>query len=130
MKIPSFPDLGKMTVASCLAAALAATNVYAMGDVPVASIDNPAPIYQPSPKYSLAMRYDRVHGAVKVSFLVDARGNVTDPVVVRANDARLAESAVDAVRNWKFKPALRSGEPVARRVVQTIDFPVFDPASR
>src|SRR5579862_7270216 len=59
MKVLSFPDLGKLTVVSCLAAAIAATNVYAMGDVPVASIDNPQPIYQPSPKYSLAMRYDQ-----------------------------------------------------------------------
>ncbi|HEY1763882.1 MAG TPA: energy transducer TonB [Opitutaceae bacterium] len=115
---------------SCLAAAIAATNVYAMSDVPVASTKDPQPIYQPGPEYSLAMRYDEVHGAVKVSFLVDSRGNVTDPVVVRANDARLAKSALDAVRHWKFKPALRDGEPIARRVVQTIDFPVFDPAGR
>lgn len=130
MNIPSFPKPGKLTVVSCLAAALAATNVYAMGGVPVASSDRPQTIYQPSPRYSVAMRYDQVHGAVKVSFLVDSTGNVSDLVVVKASDRRMAVAAVEAVRSWKFRPALKNGEPVACRVVQTLDFPAFNPAAR
>jgi protein TonB len=76
------------------------------------------------------MRYDQVHGSVKVSFLVDSEGNVRDPIILNTDDARLAKSALAAVRNWKFKPAFRNGEPIDFRVVQTIKFPVFDPADR
>jgi protein TonB len=129
MKLPLFPQLGKLTVATCLAGAIAGTSVQAMGDVQLSSTSLPQAVFQPSPKYSLPMRYDQVHGAVKVSFLVDSRGKVSDPIVLRADDGRMADAALAAVRAWTFRPAVRNGEPVNCRVVQTINFPVFDPAN-
>jgi protein TonB len=130
MKIPSFPRIGKLSLVAGLVAVSVATGVRAMSDVPIGLSILPQPIYQPNPKYSVPMRYDQVHGSVKVSFLVDSEGSVRDPIILKTSDARLAESALAAVRNWRFKPAFRNGEPIAVRVVQTINFPVFDPAGR
>lgn len=76
------------------------------------------------------MRYDQVHGSVKVSYLVDSEGNVRDLIILKTSDARLTESALAAVRNWKFKPAFGKGEPIDFRVIQTINFPIYDPAGR
>ncbi len=101
-----------------------------MGAVPIVFSTPPQPIYQPNPKYSVPMRYDQVHGSVEMSFLVDSGGNVRDPIILKTNDARLAASALTAVRNWRFKPAVRNGEPIDFKVVQTINFPIFDPAGR
>jgi protein TonB len=130
MKISSFPKMGKLTLVTSLLAVGVATGLHAMNDVAVASSTPPLPVYQANPTYSVPMRYDQVHGSVKVSFLVDSEGNVRDPIILRTDDARLSKSALAAVRIWKFKPARKNGEPLDIRVVQTINFPVFDPAGR
>jgi protein TonB len=76
------------------------------------------------------MRYDQVHGAVKVSFVVDSKGDVVAPRIVSANDPRLAESALAAIRNWKYRPACRNGVPVQCRMIENINFPLFDAQNR
>ena len=50
-------------------------------------------------------------------FVVDATGIPTDVAVKSSTDQTLAEAAVDAVKQWKFAPATRDGQPVARKVL-------------
>jgi len=47
----------------------------------------------------------RVHkGNVEVRFEVDPEGTVTDAVVVQSSNARLNSAAIEAIRQWRFKP--------------------------
>lgn len=63
-------------------------------------------------------------GLVTVSLLVDEKGNVQEPNVVKSSHKELEEPALDAVKKWRFKPAKKDGNPVAVRVAIPIKFEV------
>ena len=56
--------------------------------------------------------------------VVNPDGTVGAARVVRSLDNRfgLDEKAIEAVRQWRFRPALRFGRPVAVRVVIELTF--------
>ncbi len=54
-----------------------------------------------------------VKGEVKLQLAVTADGSVRDVEVLEGLPQGVTEAAIEAVRQWKFKPARRSGEPVA-----------------
>lgn len=75
------------------------------------------------PRYPVGAREGGLAGSVKVRFLVDARGRVRDTHVVQADPAGVfEESALAAVRKWRFKPARRDGRSVPTYVVLPIRF--------
>lgn len=76
-------------------------------------------IAQPPPAYPSMARVQRVEGDVQLQALVDERGGVEAVTVVNGPEP-LRNAAVDALRNWRFKPYLLDGHPVAVRTV--IDF--------
>lgn len=64
---------------------------------------------------------------VELEFVVDQKGNPAEVSVKSAPDSTVAESVVDAVKQWKFKPAERNGVPVATKValpVKIVDSPL------
>ncbi len=63
-------------------------------------------------------------GLVTINFLVDDKGNVQDPTVLKSSDRDLEEPAIDAIKKWRFKPANRGGTPVAVHVSIPIKFQV------
>jgi len=79
------------------------------------------------PVYPLAARSRRLEGRVMLQVQVAASG---DPLAVRvvssSGHALLDESAVEAVRTWRFIPATRSGQAVAAPVEVPIDFRMAD----
>ena len=54
--------------------------------------------------------------------IIDAQGNVSDVQVTKPVGLGLDEKAVEAVRQWKFKPAVRNGIPVKVRVNIEVTF--------
>jgi protein TonB len=58
--------------------------------------------------------------SVQIEFVVDTTGKPTDLSVNSSVDSALASSVVDAVKQWRFTPALRDGVPVATKVVLPI----------
>ena len=56
---------------------------------------------------------------------VDERGRVRDVHVTRSLDKRLDQNAIDAVKQWKFKPAMRDGKPVAAFTSVEVDFRLY-----
>jgi TonB family protein len=56
------------------------------------------------------------HVDVVLAVTVDADGNVSKLQVLDSGGPALDESAETAVRQWKFKPAMRAGQPVASRI--------------
>lgn len=54
---------------------------------------------------------------VQVEFLVDAAGKPTEFAVKSTPDAVLADTVVEALKQWRFKPATTDGKPVAMKVL-------------
>ena len=54
---------------------------------------------------------------------VDAQGNPVDVrVVERSGERDLDRAAVNAVRQWRFEPAMRNGKAIATSVKVPVDF--------
>ena len=88
-------------------------------------VSAPIPIYKPEPAYSEEARKAKYQGTVVLWIVVDAQGNVTDARVVRPLGLGLDEKALETVRTWKFKPALRNMVPVPVRVIVEVSFRLF-----
>jgi len=68
-------------------------------------------------------------GSVVLRVLVDARGNAAEVTVAASSgQSVLDESAVEAVRHWKFSPALEAGRPASMLHDVRIRFRLDDPA--
>ncbi len=89
------------------------------------NVTAPVPIYRPDPPYSEAARKAKYQGQVVLSIIVDAQGHVRDVHVVKPLGLGLDEKAVETVKIWKFKPAMRNGTPVPVRVLVEVTFRLF-----
>lgn len=75
------------------------------------------------PKYPDIAKKAGVEGRVTLQIVVDEEGNVQDALVVLAIPAGIfEEAAIEAVMQWKFKPARQRDKPVAVYVGQNIEF--------
>lgn len=61
-------------------------------------------------------------GTCEVSLVVDANGLPQDLHVLKKLDPGLDRSALDAVQNYRFFPAIKGEKPVAAAVVVSVDF--------
>jgi protein TonB len=82
----------------------------------------PQPVYQPPPMYPTGMRGKKIEGVVTIVFVVDATGRVADPRVEKSTHADFDRPALDAIRQWKFEPAVKAGQRVACRMRAPIRF--------
>ena len=73
------------------------------------------------PDHPLAAMQARVSGTVVLEALVDERGNVPDARVIRSIPL-LDQAALDAVKQWQFKPATLKGEAVPAIVQIELEF--------
>ncbi|WP_334318983.1 TonB family protein [Termitidicoccus mucosus] len=93
----------------------------------------PSVAHREPPAYPRAMLTSRLVGEVVVQFVVDEKGDVINPVVVRSNNPGFEEAAINAMLKWKFNPATKNGKPVRMELQMPITFnlpphPNFDPA--
>jgi protein TonB len=82
----------------------------------------PRPVYQAAPMYPTGMRGKKIEGVVTIVFVVDATGRVADPRVEKSTHADFDRPALDAIRQWKFEPAVKAGQRVACRMRAPIRF--------
>ncbi len=76
----------------------------------------PALVYKPEPEYSELARKAKFQGVVILQVVVDANGNAVNPRVTKSLGLGLDEKAIEAVRQWKFKPGVKGGKPVTVQV--------------
>ena len=84
----------------------------------------PLLVHRVVPEYPEAARRARLQGVVVVEAVIDRDGAVADARVV-ADTTRFggcAEAALRAVREWRYRPALLEGRPVAVRMTVTVTF--------
>jgi TonB family protein len=73
------------------------------------------------PTYPAEARAARVQGAVKMAIVISKEGNV-ESVTVTSGDPQLRDSAVAAVKQWKYKPVVVNGQPVRVQSTVTLNF--------
>jgi protein TonB len=72
----------------------------------------PRAVYQAAPLYPGEMRGKKVEGCVTLLFVVDATGKVRNPRVEKSTHPVFEKPALDAVKQWKFEPAVKGGQRV------------------
>ncbi|WP_162588584.1 energy transducer TonB [Variovorax sp. RA8] len=80
----------------------------------------------PSP-YPREARQAGVQGRVLVEMEVDERGNVARTTIIGESPKLLADAAVSALNQWKFRPHTYRGVPVKVRLRQPITFKLEPP---
>jgi protein TonB len=84
-------------------------------------IRTPQKILYVPPVYPALARAVRVQGIVIIEATIDEKGNVESARVLKG-EPLLNQAALDAVRQWRFTPALLSGVPVPVVMTVTVDF--------
>ncbi|MCS7337428.1 MAG: energy transducer TonB [Verrucomicrobiae bacterium] len=86
----------------------AAVEVFNVADVE----KQPELISSVPPRYPPELRKARVEGLVTLVFVVDETGRVVDARVESSTRPEFERPALEAIRNWKFRPAQKNGESV------------------
>nr|WP_320012189.1 energy transducer TonB [uncultured Desulfobulbus sp.] len=95
------------------------TDTFSVGQLDGAMIT----LVQVPPQYPHSARRRNIQGWVKVRFLVDEHGTVSNISVVDAKPVGVFEQSVlRCVRSWRFKPGTVGGVAVKALVEQTITF--------
>jgi len=124
-------NLFKLALLTALFVALTITPALAKKKAPVdrTTVDGVVlaevkPGSQLQPYYPATARVSRLHAEVIVSLQVLETGKVGEVDVLSASvpDAGFEQSASDAVRRWRFHPALKDGEPIETATVVRLTF--------
>jgi protein TonB len=88
-------------------------------------VSAPVLIFQVEPEFSEEARKAKVAGNVLVNLWVDTNGNPSHVRVIRGVGMGLDEKAVEAVRQYRFKPAMENGKPVLVELNVEVNFQIF-----
>jgi TonB family protein len=83
---------------------------------------SPALIYKQEPEYSELARKAKFQGTVILQIEVDANGNPVNPRVMKSLGLGLDEKAIEAVKQWRFKPVMKDGKPAAVQAEVQVNF--------
>ena len=76
-----------------------------------------------APKFPAATRNRNMSGWVELEFTVQADGSTADIVVTNSSPRKTFDAAaVNAVREWHYRPVIRDGKPVDQRAAVRIRF--------
>jgi protein TonB len=85
-------------------------------------VSAPVVIHQAEAEFTEEARKANFQGTVSLQLIVDQQGNPQDVRVVRHAGMGLDEKAIEAVQQYKFRPAMYQGHPVAVQMIIDVDF--------
>jgi periplasmic protein TonB len=88
-------------------------------------VSPPRAIYDPEPEYSDEARGAKYQGSVVLRLVIGSDGRPRDIQVVQSLGMGLDEKAEEAVRQWRFEPAHKEGQPVAVLVDVEVNFRLY-----
>ena len=92
---------------------------------PGGSVSMPKVLYFVTPEFSEEARRAKFSGNVEVYLWIDEQGNPSHIRIVRGAGMGLDEKAIEAVRQYKFKPAMKDGKPVKVDIYMEVDFNIY-----
>jgi protein TonB len=78
-------------------------------------------IYRVQPSYPPIARQARVQGAVELRAIISKTGTIENLIAVSGHPM-LVKSAIDAVRQWRYRPYLLNNEPIEVETEITVNF--------
>jgi TonB family protein len=72
----------------------------------------PEAVSQVAPVYPAELRKAKIEGSVTLAFLLNESGRVEDARVENSSRPEFEKPALDAIRRWRFRPGMKSGQPV------------------
>jgi protein TonB len=88
-------------------------------------VSAPQLINHVEPEFTDEARQARYQGVVEIQLIVDSSGNPENIAIVKHLGMGLDQKAIDAVRQYKFHPAMFQGHPVPVRLVVDVDFHLY-----
>jgi len=88
-------------------------------------VSSPVPTYTVEPEFSEEARKAKFMGVVLVNLIVDAQGRPQNVHTLRGVGMGLDEKAVEAVKQYRFRPAMENGKPVAVELNVEVNFQIF-----
>jgi TonB family protein len=85
-------------------------------------ISAPAPLRKVDPRYPPSLISEHVEGEVVLYAVIRRDGSVDSIQLVHGIDEQLDENAMQALGQWKFRPATRQGAPVELEAIVHIPF--------
>jgi periplasmic protein TonB len=95
--------------------------VYKVG----AGISAPQATTAPDPEYTEEARRAKTQGTCVLWLIVDSTGKPRDIKVVRGLGQGLDAKALEAVRQWRFEPAMKDGKPVDVQISVEVVFHLY-----
>jgi protein TonB len=131
--VPAAPDLG--TIGAGSGRGHGGGIPGGLGDMPVALPPHAASvkpllvsrwaegniIYRVQPSYPSLARQARVQGVVELRAIISKAGAIENLVVVRGHPM-LSAAAIEAVRQWRYRPYLLNNEPIEVETEITVNF--------
>lgn len=88
-------------------------------------VSAPRIVSDPEPEYSEEARKAKYQGVCVLWLVVGPDGRPRDIRVARSLGLGLDEKAIEAVKNWKFEPAMKDGKPVAVQINVEVNFHLY-----
>jgi periplasmic protein TonB len=88
-------------------------------------VSAPRTIYAPEPEFSEEARKAKYQGVCTLSLVVRSDGRPSDIRVLSSLGMGLDEKAIEAVKNWRFEPAMKDGHPVSVQIAVEVDFHLY-----
>lgn len=85
-------------------------------------VSAPQVIHSVEPQFTAQARQANLQGTVAIQLVVDSNGNPQDIRVARSLGMGLDNEAIAAVKQYRFRPAMYEGHPVAVQMIIDVDF--------
>jgi periplasmic protein TonB len=85
-------------------------------------VSAPGPVRKVDPKYPPTLIKEHVEGEVVLYAVIRSDGSVDSIQLVRGIDEQLDANAMQALSQWKFRPATKQGAPVDLEAIVHIPF--------
>jgi TonB family protein len=89
---------------------------------PGGDVKSPKLVHYVEPEFSPSSKEAFVEGTVKLSTVVTREGVPTNLRVTSGLNAEEDRTAIEAVKQWKFQPGTKGGQPVNVRVTVEVTF--------
>jgi TonB family protein len=88
-------------------------------------VSAPVPLNSVKADYTEEARRAKIKGVCFVSLIVDVNGIPQNPRVIKSLEPGLDQKALEAVKKYRFKPAMKGAIPVPVMITVAVDFSIY-----